>query len=70
MPSALDLLGIKHKLTFTVLMSLFCKPTQNKTAAWTPSNDTGSLSENSGVQVWVQGPESGMPSTFKPRLMF
>lgn len=70
MPSALELLGIKHKLTFTVPMSLFCKPTQNKTATWTLCNDTGSLSENSGVQVWVQGLESGMPSTFKLRLMF
>jgi hypothetical protein len=30
MPSTLDLLGIKHKLTLTVPMSLSCKPTQNK----------------------------------------
>lgn len=43
--SNLNLLGIKHELTFTVPMSLSCRPIQNKTAAWAPCNDTGSFSE-------------------------
>jgi hypothetical protein len=38
-------LGLDHELTFTVPMSLSCRPIQNKTAAWAPCNDTGSLSE-------------------------